>query len=142
MRRWIVIAGGIAGIAALVLALGRAQRPLEGPQPVAWDREACAHCRMLVSEKGFAAQIVEERRALHFDDPGCLFDYLGSAEPSGAWFHHLTEERWIPGDAVGFVPVEHSPMGFRIGAVDAGAPGAMSREEAARRVLAREQASR
>jgi len=49
------------------------------PEPVAIDtsNDACAYCRMIVSDPRVAAQIVAPREeARVFDDIGCLRDYL------------------------------------------------------------------
>ncbi len=133
----------VAAVAALALcalfgwALYRAQAPPEGPVPVAWDRVACAQCRMLVGEPGFAAELDTPEGVLFFDDPGCLLLYVSERGPElrAAWFHHHDEERWISGEQVGFEPVARSPMGYGLAARDAaGAP--VSRAEALERVLA------
>ena len=127
----------LAAVAVVLIMASQSDRPLSGPQPVAWDHEACTHCRMLVSEPAFAAQIVEPERALHFDDPGCLLAYLGAELPQGElWFHHFREDRWLRGDQVGFRRMARSPMGYGLAADDPG-PGAMSLEEARREVGAR-----
>jgi hypothetical protein len=133
-----------AGAVATVVCRGT-QLP-EGPEPIAWDREACAHCHMHVGEPGFAAQLIlTDGRVLDFDDPGCLLAYVADDAPGvhRAWVHHGTEERWIRLEAAAFVPVERSPMGYRLAAVDRGAPGSIDRAEAEARVrLARERAVR
>jgi copper chaperone NosL len=75
----------ILGVAvALLAACGSGP-----PEPARLDTKntECAHCRMLVSDAHYAAQIVapgEEPR--FFDDVGCLRDYLGggAAVPAGA----------------------------------------------------------
>ena len=130
-----------AGRAALVatavlLACGRA----EGPQPIVWDREPCAHCHMLISDPAFAAQLQSEDGVVEsFDDPGCLLARL-AARPvkiRALWFHHVREDRWIRGDAVGFVPAARTPMDYGLGAVDAGEPGALTLDQAKARVAAR-----
>lgn len=93
-----------------------------GPRPIAWDREACAHCHMLVGDPRTAAQIdLGDGEALSFDDPGCLFAYLEAHHPQGAtlWFHHRSQERWLRGDAVAFVD-GRTPMGYGKVAVDPG----------------------
>ena len=38
------------------------------------------------------------------------------------WFHHLREDRWLPGEGVAFVRVAPTPMDFGFGAVDPGTP--------------------
>jgi copper chaperone NosL len=70
-------------------------------QPAAVDtrNDACAHCRMMVSDVRFAGQIVapgEEPR--FFDDIGCLRDFLkASTVPRGATAYvadHRTK-KWV-----------------------------------------------
>ncbi len=128
----------MARFAALSVALALAGcSKASGPEPIAWDREACARCRMLVSEPAFAAQLrTATGEVRSYDDPGCLLLHLDETgvEAKELWFHHHREERWLAGAATGFVEVPASPMGFRLGAVDAGTPGALSLDEARRRV--------
>lgn len=134
-----VLARARGALAALLLVA--ACGPPEGPQPIVWDREPCAHCRMLISDPAFAAQLHgADGEVESFDDPGCLFARLEARRPAvrALWFHHVREERWIRGDAVGFERIDPTPMNHGLGAVDAGAPGALSLEEARARVLATE----
>jgi len=134
----------LAAGAALVFALREAQRLPDGSVPVAWDREACARCRMLVSDPHFAAQLqTTDGRVLVFDDPGGLLLYVHERELDvhAVWFHHLREDRWIARDAVGFVPAEPTPMNYGLGAVDRGA-GALDVAAALEQALAREAARR
>ena len=117
---------GVA-VAAAVLVSGR---PPEGPVAVDWDGTRCARCGMLVSEPGFAAQLhLEDGSVQHFDDPGCLLlqrEELAASEVHAAWLHHVAEDRWLPLESSAFVPVPHSPMGYGLGAVEAGsAPDAL-----------------
>jgi hypothetical protein len=49
----------------------------------------------------------------------------------------VREDRWLDAASVAFEPASDSPMGFGLGAVDAGAPGALSLDEARRRVAER-----
>jgi copper chaperone NosL len=115
-------------------------RPMGGPQPIVWDREPCTHCRMLISEPRFAAQLeAEDGSSASFDDPGCLLAHVAALEPADRtlWFHHLREDRWISGDRVAFEAVAHTPMGYGLGAVDAGTPAALSIEAAKARVAQR-----
>ncbi len=131
--RALALRAGLAA-AALLAACG----PAQGPEPIAWDREPCAHCRMLISDPAFAAQLrADDGSVESFDDPGCLLAGMGERRPREIWFHHLREERWIPGDRVAFLPVPQTPMGYGLGAVDAGTEGAEDLEAARARVAAR-----
>jgi copper chaperone NosL len=115
-------------VAALLAACGRSSQPA----PIAFDREPCAHCRMLISDPAYAAQLESaEGEVESFDDPGCLLAVLDAhPDPRAVWFHHVREARWLAGGEVGFVRVPHTPMGYGLGAVAADEPGALSLEEA------------
>jgi hypothetical protein len=128
-----------AGLAALCAWALAACAPGDGPQPIVWDREPCMHCRMLISDPAFAAQLHAEDGAVEsFDDPGCLMARLQARQTRvrALWFHHVREDRWLPGSAVAFEPVAATPMDFGLGAVDPGTPGALSLEQAMARVAA------
>lgn len=142
-----VIGGALLALVAGVLAwLVLQERALpDAPAPVAWDRVRCARCRMLVGEPAFAAQLHTRGGAvLHFDDPGCLLLHVHQQRPEihRTWFHHLDEDRWISGDAVRFVAAGPTPMGYGLGAADAGASPSLSQDAATERVLERERRRR
>ena len=137
------------GIAALAVGgfawlLLRAQELPSGPVPVAWDKTACAHCRMHVGEPGFAAQLqLRDGTVLNFDDPGCLVRWLDTRPRDATvddvyaiYFHHQSEDRWLTRAEAGFVEAVPSPMGFGIAAVDAATPGAMTWPQAMAHVRA------
>jgi copper chaperone NosL len=79
--------------------------------------DACASCRMAVSNVRFAAQLAapaEEPR--FFDDIGCLRDYLAEAkEPMGKWTAFVADHRtksWVRADQAVYTRVERvqTPM--------------------------------
>ncbi|HSD20391.1 MAG TPA: hypothetical protein VLC54_10150 [Anaeromyxobacter sp.] len=66
-----------ASLTALALAAAACQRGPPVPAPLDTRNDACAHCRMAVSDPRFASEVVaphEEPR--FFDDLGCLRDWL------------------------------------------------------------------
>ncbi len=133
MNRLAGAALGIALAGALIaLVLYQLERPPAGPVEPVWDLQACAHCRMHLTERGFAAQAHEADGTVHyFDDPGCLFAWQrAGGEAATVWFHHSHEPRWLAADEVAFVPAGASPMGFGLAAVDRGASPAMTVAEA------------
>lgn len=87
MRR----AKSLAGLALLALVAGCAPAVIE-PAGLDTKNDACRSCRMTVSDRRFAAQIVAPgEEPLFFDDIGCLRDYVKTASAS------------VPSDAVAFV---------------------------------------
>jgi len=136
-----ILVGAVAVVAWQVLA---GQRLPDGPVPIAWGKEACAHCHMHVSEAGFAVQAqTKTGDVLNFDDPGCFFSYLDDQRPDlhAVWFHHSREDRWLARDQVGFVAGAATPMDFGLAAVDATEPGAMRFEQARERAAAKSHAA-
>jgi copper chaperone NosL len=138
--RKVLTAAAIVGALALLVAgvIARLQRLPTEPVPIAWDREACAHCHMLIGNPAFAGQIqTTDGRVLDFDDPGCLMAYEVEQHPDehAVWLHEVYGERWLPIGRVAFVPVPSSPMGYDLGAVEVGTPGAISLDEARARAL-------
>lgn len=73
----------------LLLALLAACSPAGPPPPAPLDtaNEACRHCRMMVSDARFAAQLVAPgEEPLFFDDAGCLRDFLAEHPAERAAF--------------------------------------------------------
>jgi len=111
-----------------MLARKRTARAQDGtpsgpPAPATLDthNDACAWCRMAVSDVRFAAQLVapaEEPR--FFDDIGCLRDHLAAAKalpPQAAAYvaDHRTKA-WVPATSAVYtrVPGLSTPMGSRL----------------------------
>ena len=123
----------LLGLALLALRLVGVRGLPDGPEPIAWDRVACAHCRMLVSDPRFAAQLqTRSGQVLDFDDPGCLLLYVHENAPEihAAYFHHVSEDRWLSRQQVAFTPGANTPMDYGLAARDRGGSGALSWEEA------------
>jgi len=137
---WILAGAGVLAVLGVALwAINASRTPPEGPVPVAWDRQPCAHCGMHLGEPGFAVQLhAADGDVFFFDDPGCYFSYLAEHPTAvhAVWFHDLRQDRWLPQSAVGFLAVPTSPMGWGLGAVSADVEGALSVDAARALVLA------
>jgi hypothetical protein len=125
----------VCAAGALAGAVLRAQGVPDGPEPLAWDKAACAHCRMLVGDPRYAGEIItRDGDVLPFDDPGCLLTYLATRHPQvhRVWFRDSVGDGWIAADRAGFVTVAGAatPMGYGLRAVAAGSDGARSLAEA------------
>lgn len=130
MKKLLIAAVALALIASLIVRCGT--RLPDEVQPIAWNAETCAHCRMSIGDPAFAAQVItDDGEVLSFDDPGCAARYLRTHgdHVHRAWFHAGRGDRWLPAGEVAFVHVPASPMGSGLMAVPAGTPGAISLED-------------
>lgn len=124
----------------ILLMLAACPSDPDAPPTIAWDRQACEHCGMLVSEPHHAAALVtRDGRVLAFDDPGCLFRYMVAETPavSRMWFHDSAGEGWFREHTVAFSTGGRTPMGSGLLAVPSGTPGALTVGEASGRALER-----
>jgi copper chaperone NosL len=94
----------------------------DGPREIRLGEEECAHCRMLVSEAAFAAQLrTAQGRTLMFDSVECLAEYAAGPDADGArmW---VTDFRapgsWLPAEEAHYLqsPGLRSPMGLNLSA--------------------------
>jgi copper chaperone NosL len=117
MRRRVVLAGTLGFTAAIGAACGS-----RAPAPADLDpaHDACASCRMIVSDRRFASQLVAPlEEPVFFDDLGCLAAYLKrTAVPIGAAVYvadHATG-KWVPAGAAVYTEVAGAtaPMGSHV----------------------------
>lgn len=131
-RRLIIIILGAISLAVGV-AIYRMQPAAKGPQAIAWDRESCTECHMLIGDRRFAAQLqTADGRTLNFDDAACLIRYVERQRPAirATYFRNSASSAWLTLEKSGFVPVKDSPMGGGLAAVPASTPGALSYDQA------------
>ena len=80
--------------------------------------DMCSFCRMAISEKRYAAEVVDQEGNLFkFDDIGCMVHFVRDHNLKGraaAYFVVDFEQRnWLEGERAYYVKAEaiHSPMG-------------------------------
>jgi copper chaperone NosL len=113
---WLVTAGMLAGCQPV---------DLSRPPTVRFGEEACASCRMIISDERFAAALVRATGdALKFDDIGCLMQQeAGRASPDVAyWVRNFKGQGWLNAREARFVhaPTLVSPMGYGLAALPVG----------------------
>jgi nitrous oxide reductase accessory protein NosL len=120
------------------------QEPKTGPVEVKWDRDTCVRCSMALSDKRFAAQVRggPKHLAFKFDDFGCavfwLKDKPWADDPATEfWAMDMRSNQWIDARKASYVPNKMTPMAYGFGAVALPEPGAVSFEEARKRILAK-----
>lgn len=111
MRRMVAIALMLAGLVACA-------RP-SGPRPpdIAYGKDPCANCGMLINDPRFAAAYVTRNgQARLFDDIGCMIDYYRDHPEDVAAFYVRDFEggEWIEADRAVLVlaPDVPTPMGY------------------------------
>jgi copper chaperone NosL len=95
------------------------------PPTVRFGEEACAECRMIISDERFAAAVVTATgEALKFDDIGCLIEHEADQAPPDLayWVRDFRSREWLNAREATFVHSENitSPMGFGLAALTAG----------------------
>ena len=98
----------------------------DAPRAIAWDKEVCAHCHMLVGEPRAAAELVtDDGDVFVFDDPACAVRFVAEKHPQvhRLWFHG-DGDTWIAADDAAFVTTRETPMGSGRVAVPKDTPGA------------------
>jgi len=92
------------------------------PQPVelAIDEEVCSLCRMAVSERYYAAEIVTKEGSVdYFDDIGCLVRFLrdNTFEDAGIYVIDNAGGEWLDAQSAHFVHSEDLPTPMNYGIV-------------------------
>lgn len=92
----------------------------DGPQPIHFGSDACAHCRMPISDKQYGAELLTKKgKAYKFDDLHCLFAFMGKKEIEESqvkniyFVNYLEPHQFIEADKTHYLKSEklRSPMG-------------------------------
>jgi copper chaperone NosL len=100
----------------LLLFVASCGNPEIKPVDIAAE-DVCTHCKMAISERQFASEIITtDGDALKFDDIGCMQDYLKEKPDTKAaayFFMDYETKQWVKGDNASFVKSKEitSPMG-------------------------------
>jgi copper chaperone NosL len=122
--------------ALLVPACTRSDAPTD---PV-WGKEPCAHCKMLVGDRRYAAQVIDEvGEHRFFDDIGCMVLWMEAHKvPEHAWVHAPTGA-WVDARTARYASGARTPMDFGFEVASADGVGFAEVREA---VLAKKRSSR
>jgi hypothetical protein len=132
-----IVAGALVATGAIAFAVHQSRALPNGPQALAWDRESCLECHMLISDKRFAAQLQTANGAIrNFDDPGCLMLYVTRTHPEvrAIYFRDSQSGNWLLATDAGFVPSASTPMGHGLAAVRKNSAGAIPYQQAMKEV--------
>lgn len=107
-------------IVFIILAASCSDKPESGPVKIYYGEDVCERCKMIISEKDFAAQSqLSNGKIVKFDDLGCLFHYLDEKEKdqfSAVYVMDYSSQQWIKAENAYFVWTENikTPMGHGV----------------------------
>ncbi len=94
---------------------------------VHWDRDMCIRCKMVVSERQYAAQTTDPitGRTYYFDDIGCAVlwfeeDEIEWADKAIIWVTDVKTGEWINAREAKWSTISITPMAFGFAAYKAG----------------------
>ena len=97
-----------------------------GAPAIAYGRDRCEQCGMVIGDARFAAAARQGSTVRRFDDIGCLIRHSGEALASRSargFVHDVDAETWLDAPGAWYVrtPAIHTPMNYGIAAyADAG----------------------
>lgn len=118
-------------VLALLLLAGLAacgDKTDTGPRTVHYGEEVCERCKMIISDKRFAAQYITEKgESKKFDDIGCMIDDLKEAGERGGsllavYIADFGTGEWLDAGKAFYLENGEfkSPMGYNIAAFGSG----------------------
>ncbi|MCH9813089.1 MAG: hypothetical protein K0U47_04000 [Epsilonproteobacteria bacterium] len=131
----------------LTFFLSGCERKIDlGVHEVHWDRDMCVRCKMVVSERFYAAQTTDPTtgRTYYFDDIGCLVlwfqeDQITWADSAFIWVTDVKSGVWINAKEAKWTTLDVTPMAFGFAAYTPGTEPdgveVIAYEEMARRAI-------
>ncbi len=123
-------------IALLFILSACSGDPGTGPAEVKWDRDTCARCNMVLSDRRHAAQVRyrpadgSRVQLKKFDDLGCAVLWLDQQpwrDQAGVeiWVNDRHSGEWIDARSAQYTPGSLTPMQYGLGAQSRAGPGTL-----------------
>ncbi|MDR3212328.1 MAG: nitrous oxide reductase accessory protein NosL [Azoarcus sp.] len=131
-RRFLVHAAALPLLTGLLTACGKSAWP-EGMAAIHWDRDACSHCKMAISDHRFAVELRggPASAVFKFDDIGCFVSWLQQHAADQPWAKEADARLWVANFASpnrddvrwlaprrAYYVKRSSPMGYDFAAVE------------------------
>lgn len=94
-----------------------------GIQKVHWDRDMCDRCKMVISERNHAAQVInpENHKTYKFDDIGCVplwfkDENIQWKDNAKIWIADIKTSKWIDARTAFYDTMNVTPMAYGFGA--------------------------
>jgi len=114
------------GLVLMIGVTGCEKRPVGAPAEMHWDRDMCDRCKMAISERKFAVEIIDPQRnqTYKFDDIGCAVLWMDETaipwrSKAIIWITDAKTGEWIDAKKAFYVPGAITPMAFGFAAYSA-----------------------
>jgi nitrous oxide reductase accessory protein NosL len=98
---------------------GCEKKPVGAVEQMHWDRDMCERCKMAISERKFAVQIIDPQsgKSYKFDDIGCAVLWMDEEkipwrEKAIIWITDAKNGRWIDARKAKYTEDAITPMAF------------------------------
>ena len=116
---------GIFAILSISLFSGCEKRKKGEVEEIHWDRDMCERCKMVVSERKYAAEIINPKngKVYKFDDIGCAVLWLDEEhilwkKEAKIWVTDAKTGKWINARTAKYTDDSITPMAYGIAAFD------------------------
>ncbi len=106
-----------------VLFTGCEKKDSNGLSKMHWDRDMCERCKMAISERKFAFQIIDPvtKKAYKFDDIGCGILWLDEEkipwkDKAIFWITDAKDGKWIDAKSAYYTDESITPMAYGLAA--------------------------
>lgn len=114
----------LLALAALPVLIGGCKERKKGLfEPVHWDRDVCERCKMVLSERKYAAEIVnpETGKVYKFDDIGCATlwleeEHIPWKDRAKIWVTDAKTGKWLDARKALYTDDSITPMAYGIAA--------------------------
>jgi copper chaperone NosL len=150
-RNFLALGLLLTPLAAALSSCGRSSGLPEGMQEIKWDRDTCARCSMVISDRRFGAEMVggPKNTVFKFDDIGCAVFWARDRIADHPWMKDAATKlwvadqnsrsndvRWLEARAAHYA-TKTSPMGYNQGALARPDAGSMDFATMSEHVLAK-----
>ena len=98
---------------------GCEKKEIGAPEGMHWDRDMCERCKMAISERKFASQIIDPQsgKVYKFDDIGCAVLWMDETgipwrEKAIIWVTDASTGKWIDAKKAKYSDDSITPMAF------------------------------
>ena len=113
---------GAAALALMPIFSACEKKISDGPEKMHWDRDMCARCKMVISERNHAAQVTNPKTGENykFDDIGCVIlwfkeENIQWKDSAKIWITDVKTSKWIDARTAYYDTMNITPMSYGFG---------------------------